>query len=649
MIEEVVALAEKFKPIALIGAGGIGKTSIALAALHHHRTKGQFGENRRFIRCDKFTPSLPNFLAQLSKSIGASVQNPDDFDSLRPFLSSKKIVLFLDNAESILDPQGTDAREIYAVVEELGQFDNICLGITSRILTVPPHCKRPTIPTLSIESACEIFYSIYNHDEQSDIVNDLVTRLDFHPLSITLLATAASHNAWDYNQLFEEWDTQRARVLRTEYNQSLAATIELSLASPTFRKLGPGAREFLGVVASFPQGIDRNNLGWLFPTVSDIKSTLDKFCTLSLTYRSGDFFTMLAPIRDYFTPNNPTTSPLLCEIKDRYIIRLSVDVYPGRPGFEQAQWIVSEDVNVEHLLNTFTSLDANTGDVWDACGNFMEHLYWYKPRKTTLGLKIGCLPDDHPWKPKGLFDLSQLHGAVGNHSERKRLLTQALELERGRGNLPRVALTLRRLSDANRWLDFYEKGIRQAREALEIYEQLGDTVNQAETLSTLAHTLYQDDQLDAAEAAAFRAINLVTGKGQEFLACQSHRSLGLVYQDKGQKEKAIQHFRIAIGIASRFKWREQLFWNHYRLAKLFLREEELDEADAQIKEAKSHATNNPYTVARAMETQAEIWYGQDKLEDANLEALLAQEAFEKLGDTEDEERCRGLLRRWNEQ
>ena len=207
MIEDLIVLAEKFEPIALIGAGGIGKTSIALAVLHHDRIKRQFGDNRRFIHCDKFTSSLPNFLIQLSKAIGAGVQSPDDFNSLRPFLSSKKMILFLDNAESILDPQGTDAREIYTVVEELGRFNNVCLGITSRILTVPPHCKRPPIPTLSLESACEIFYSIYNHGEQSDIIKDLVTRLDFHPLSITLIATVASHNAWDYNQLFEEWDT----------------------------------------------------------------------------------------------------------------------------------------------------------------------------------------------------------------------------------------------------------------------------------------------------------------------------------------------------------------------------------------------------------------------------------------------------------
>ena len=648
LIEKIVGLAENLTSIALIGAGGIGKTSIALTALHHGRIKSRFGDNRRFIRCDKFPASLTHFLRRLSNVIGAGIENPSDLAPLRPFLSSREIILFLDNAESILDPQGTDAREIYEVVEELSRFETICLCVTSRISNVPPHCEHPIIPTLSMDSACDIFYGIWNNSERSNVVNDLVRRLDFHALSITLLATVALHNMWDYDRLAREWGTHRTQALRTDYNESLAATIELSLASPTFHKLGPNARDLLGVIAFFPQGVDESNLDWLFPAISDRANAFDKFCTLSLTYRNNGFITMLAPLRDYFSPKEPLSSPLLRTTKDHYFRRLSDFPYPDQPGFNEARWIRSEDVNVEHLLDVFTSIDASSAGVWNACVGFMGHLHWHKPRLVVLGPKIEGLPDDHPDKPECLVELSRLFQSIGNHVEEKRTITLALKLWRERGDDSWVAETLGLLSAANWLLGLHGEGIPQAKEALGIYEQLDNKFGQAESLRELASLLYSDGQLDAAEEAASRAINLSV-EGDQYTLCSCYRRLGNICRSRGETEKAINRFEKALGIASYFNWNHHLFGIHYELVELFLDEDRFDDAQAAIERAKSYVVNDPYLLGRAMQLQAEVWRRQCRLEEAKSEALRAVDVYEKLGAAGGLESCRALLQNIEEE
>jgi len=157
-----------------------------------------------------------------------------------------------------------------------------------------------------------------------------------------------------------------------------------------------------------------------------------------------------------------------------------------------------------------------SGDVWGACADFAKHLSWHEPRLVILGPKTETLPEDHPPKPECLFQLSQLFQRVGNHTERKRLLTHILKLARERGDDRQLTRTLRHLSRVHLAMGLCEEGIRQAREASEVSERLGDAVETTRYLIELAWPLHHDKGLGATEKVASCAINPLPEEGEQF-------------------------------------------------------------------------------------------------------------------------------------
>ena len=91
-----------------------------------------------------------------------------------------------------------------------------------------------------------------------------------------------------------------------------------------FCNLDPNACDLLSVTTFCPQGVNEDNLGLLFPALSNVMNIFDKFCVLSLTYISNGFITMLAPLRNYLGPKGPKFPPLLHKTRECYLSQLQV-------------------------------------------------------------------------------------------------------------------------------------------------------------------------------------------------------------------------------------------------------------------------------------------------------------------------------------
>ena len=364
LIERVVCLVNAGTPIALIGACGNGKTSVALTLLEDGRIKKKFGNNRRFIRCDEVR-SHSHFIRRLSEVTGAETEDTPDLTTLRQFLSSNNIILILDNAETILDPYTPEAPALYSTVEELSTIRTVSLVITTRISTAPTTCQQLQVPTLSMIPAREVFYSIYANQERVTDIDSILQQLDFHPLSVTLIATVAVQNRWDPSRVIREWEQHRVSLLQTRHGRGLPAAVELSLQSPTFTRLGPSAKDILGIIAVLPQGVNEEELEWIFPTVSNARDIIDTLFILSLTHRSHGRITIHGPLQEYLRPTGRSSS-LFSSIVDRYLTRvcnITRDISHGHVPSQETQWFTSEKVNIESLLASPMNMNPGLIDI----------------------------------------------------------------------------------------------------------------------------------------------------------------------------------------------------------------------------------------------------------------------------------------------
>jgi hypothetical protein len=159
-----------------------------------------------------------------------------------------------------------------------------------------PGFHRVEVPTLSKGGARDIFYNLCNLG-RSSAVDDLIARLDFHPLSISLLAIAVHESDWDESTLLKAWDDGQTGVLKTQYHQRLKDAVEPSFHSPTIRSLGDTARNALLAIASFPSGVEECRLESISPGIGE---AVDVLCKFSLVYRESGFVKMLWPFRFYF-------------------------------------------------------------------------------------------------------------------------------------------------------------------------------------------------------------------------------------------------------------------------------------------------------------------------------------------------------------
>src|SRR6201996_7080437 len=115
--------------IAILGAGGMGKTSIARAVLHHPDIIHKYGDSRIFVTCD-VASTMPELLALIVNHLGLKLGKNPTQQIIRHFASRPPSLLILDNLETAWESTGS-CKEIEEFLALLTDIQHLALMVSS--------------------------------------------------------------------------------------------------------------------------------------------------------------------------------------------------------------------------------------------------------------------------------------------------------------------------------------------------------------------------------------------------------------------------------------------------------------------------------------------------------------------------------------
>ncbi|KAK7000491.1 hypothetical protein R3P38DRAFT_3617506 [Favolaschia claudopus] len=273
LINEIATLlaSEDTSRVCITGAGGMGKTSVALAVVDSPAIKNAFPKEFIFwVPCveAKSSDLLRRILyAQLRVTA-------ETYDSLETLIAELDVtkqrrLILLDNFETPwLRLSVEEQSKVADILLCLAKLSHIALLVTMTSGFTPDGIEwehRPLSP-LDSEAASAAFKSRYRdaargHELVVDgpQLEDFLTSIGRIPLAITLAATSGGHLRASPSDLLQDWSRSGTGMMSEKETAGMNRTIRLSLDNSSV-KANPEALKLLAILSLLPAGTTGSNL-----------------------------------------------------------------------------------------------------------------------------------------------------------------------------------------------------------------------------------------------------------------------------------------------------------------------------------------------------------------------------------------------------
>ncbi|KAH7097226.1 hypothetical protein BKA62DRAFT_716885 [Auriculariales sp. MPI-PUGE-AT-0066] len=654
-LSEIVALICKVDAakIAVMGPGGIGKTSLAAAVLHDMRVIESIGDNRFFISVEAFhdTDAASTGLA---KHLGLE-ESADPLSAAIAYLQSlPRALLVVDNLETLWFSTHPSARhDTEQFLSRLASIPHLALLVTSRG-AIPPsevqwsNAQSAELAPISLNAARDTFGQIAalpSDPAEKAALDTLLGEIDCVPLAVTLLSRLALRKS-SPSDLLRRWQKNRTKLLCDQDHHRLHnvdVSIKLSLDSMKGNGRGVESMQLLAVCSQLPCGLRRPVFAQLMDNFEDIDAAKDLLAEFALVAVGAEGeLTMLSPIRHFILENHPMVTRHHNALRQIYFqIAASAPQEPADDFATRSAQFAPEYGNLNSFLLHLINSEEPSKELFDAVQAVSEYAYYTVPSITLRGAFLSRLTAHPIWRSDCLLGLGRTYLTRAEYSLAKENLQAARTLYASLGTRIQEAQCRQLLGKCLQLQDLFEAAETELLAARDGFMQLNHESNAAQCMQELGEMCIQRGEHEQAVVHLTSARDTFRRHGKRLYAAQCTQTLGQVQSSKNDISAAESEFQSALaefqalgeqlGVAqcthylANVRRRQRDFGSAQRLLQTALRAYE--ELDDRLGLANCHLSFG------------QLYSGQGQTQKALASFATARNMFERLGNQRWAEIC----------